>query len=150
MCAGISLTSRRRFTRPVGSGTIVPMRWGVFLGVALLACGSTTDGPGDDDGSGGRGEEACTAGRYVDDQGNCREAGTDPEDCGAGFEGRDRACFPILPPEVCTPGQMALAGEMTCRGVAPSGDGRRGDGTGEARPQSKRAVFLANTALFAG
>ncbi len=98
-----------------------------------LACGAEpTTPPSDVGGSGGTGgsggsPETCSPGAIEGADGICHQAGIDPEDCPVGFEPIDSACLPVLPAETCPKGLMALAGETTCRAVAPCGAGTWGD-----------------------
>jgi parallel beta helix pectate lyase-like protein len=58
----------------------------------------------------------------------CVVVGVPPEACAVGFESDEAGgCTPILPPEPCGPGQMAVPGEMACHDVAPCGAAPWGD-----------------------
>src|SRR5262245_43949358 len=69
----------------------------------------------------------CPPGEMPLDGGGCQAAGVPPDGCGQGFEhdGKD-GCNPILPPDPCKPGQMAVPGDMQCHEVAPCGTGDYG------------------------
>ncbi|MBW2459931.1 MAG: right-handed parallel beta-helix repeat-containing protein, partial [Deltaproteobacteria bacterium] len=55
--------------------------------------------------------------------GSCVLPGVPPSECGTGFEPDGvSGCAPILPPDVCPDGMMAIVGETLCREVAPCGD----------------------------
>jgi len=119
-------------------------------GVALcLALGQL--GCGEDSTIGGGGAAPCPPGSWLADDGTCVAAGlppdlpcppgelelaeggcsppgVPPDGCAEGFE-HDGAhgCEPILPPEVCPPGLMAVPGETACRVIAPCAAGAWGD-----------------------
>jgi hypothetical protein len=68
-----------------------------------------------------------------------------PEDCAPGFEHDGMvSCEPILPPEACPPGQLAVIGESACREVAPCGDGTWGDIPVEASTQHVDGTYPGN------
>ena len=67
------------------------------------------------------GEASCAPGSKPVD-GDCLEAGVDPEHCASGFESDDEGgCVPVLPENPCPPGTMALPGEQACRPVSDCG-----------------------------
>jgi len=68
---------------------------------------------------------ACT-GRTVPFEGACVPVGPRPEDCASGFsfDAAGGACAPILPPESCKSGEMAVPGDVSCRPVATCGTAR--------------------------
>jgi len=72
-------------------------------------------------------DNGCPAGELGLEDGSCQPAGVPPELCADGFEPLDQGCEPILPPEPCPPGLLAVPGDSTCREVAPCGQGRWGD-----------------------
>ncbi|RLB48961.1 MAG: hypothetical protein DRI90_24950 [Deltaproteobacteria bacterium] len=72
-------------------------------------------------------DNGCPAGELGLEDGSCQPAGVPPELCADGFEPVGQGCEPILPPEPCPPGLMAVPGETVCREVAPCGTGRWGD-----------------------
>ncbi len=72
-------------------------------------------------------DNGCPAGELGLVDGSCQPAGVPPELCADGFEPLDQGCEPILPPEPCPPGLMAVPGDSACREVAPCGTGRWGD-----------------------
>ncbi|MBW2458201.1 MAG: right-handed parallel beta-helix repeat-containing protein [Deltaproteobacteria bacterium] len=70
----------------------------------------------------------CPAGQLADENGDCLPAGISTDRCAEGFEWDGEAlCDPILPPEPCDPGQMAIPGDTACREVAPCGTEPWGD-----------------------
>src|SRR5262245_32104898 len=73
-------------------------------------------------------DDGCPAGTLGLEDGSCQPAGVPPELCGAGFEpDGEMGCEPILPPEPCPKGQMAVPGESACHAVMPCGAGKWGD-----------------------
>ncbi len=72
-------------------------------------------------------DNGCPAGSLGLEDGTCQPAGVPPALCAEGFEPYDLGCEPILPPEPCPPGLMAVPGDDVCREVAPCGQGRWGD-----------------------
>src|SRR5262245_39564790 len=73
-------------------------------------------------------DNGCPAGTLGLEGGSCQPAGIPPELCGAGFEPDDAmGCEPILPPEPCPAGQMAVPGESICHAVMECGAGTWGD-----------------------
>jgi len=119
--------------------------WPVLLVAALCGCGGeetepTTTSTAPDDcpapsrvTSDGRclepgvQDDGSPAGTLGLDDGSCRPAGIPAELCGDGFEPSGDRCEPILPPDACGPGLMAVPGEVTCRAVMPCGAGTWGD-----------------------
>ncbi|MBW2457049.1 MAG: hypothetical protein JRI68_21215, partial [Deltaproteobacteria bacterium] len=71
--------------------------------------------------------DGCPAGTLGLDDGSCQPAGIPTEMCADGFEPAGQGCEPILPPEPCPKGLMALPGETICRSVMPCGSGKWGD-----------------------
>lgn len=62
------------------------------------------------------------------DDGSCQPAGVGAEACGPGFQyDGAHGCEPVLPPEPCAQGEMAVPGEASCREIASCGDGSWGD-----------------------
>ncbi len=60
--------------------------------------------------------------------GSCIRPGIAPDDCYEGFvHDGEYGCEPILPPEPCPPGLMAVPGETECRPVMDCGEGTWGD-----------------------
>jgi len=60
--------------------------------------------------------------------GSCNRPGIAPDACGQGFtHDGEYACNPVLPPEPCAPGLMAVPGDAACRPVMPCGAGTWGD-----------------------
>lgn len=54
--------------------------------------------------------------------------GIAPEECGEGFaHDGEYSCAPVLPPEACPTGLMAVPGDTLCRPVAKCGEGKWGD-----------------------
>jgi len=87
------------------------------LGV-LLGCGGETVEPDP--------PPACDHGVGPLADGQCIDPGLGPDDCAPGFShDGDRGCLPILP-EPCPLGLMAVPGDVSCREVAPCGEGRWG------------------------
>lgn len=80
-------------------------------------------------------EEAplCPSGQLALPNGTCIAPGLRAEDCGAGFrfDGVD-GCYPVLPPDPCPSGLMAVPGEEHCRPVAPCPSTRFGEAEGVA------------------
>ena len=73
-------------------------------------------------------DDRCPAGTLGLKDGSCQPAGIPPELCGTGFEpDGNMGCEPILPPEPCPAGQMAVPGESVCHAVMECGAGRWGD-----------------------
>ena len=115
---------------------------GLILLAGLFACGEDQAGTGP--GSGGQGGEAgghagaggealvvdpCPPDEVPSSAGGaCVRPGIPADACGEGFEsdGAD-GCRPLLPAEDCAPGMMAIVGEVSCREIAPCGDGTWGD-----------------------
>jgi hypothetical protein len=75
----------------------------------------------------GHQENGCAAGQIALADGACGMPGVPPARCAAGFEPADDGCAPVLPPEPCGKGLMAVPGEVTCRRIAPCGAGTWGD-----------------------
>lgn len=71
----------------------------------------------------------CLAGELALESGECLQAGLAAELCAEGFTFDEvaRTCEPVLPPDVCAGGTMALPGEIACRPVASCGSGSWGD-----------------------
>ncbi|MBW2453307.1 MAG: hypothetical protein JRI68_02300, partial [Deltaproteobacteria bacterium] len=106
----------------------------------LIGCGDetspTTPGGGGEAGSGGEGGggaftpptygplwDGCQPGE-ADLEGSCVAAGIPAEACGPYFEpDGDGSCEPILPPEDCPEGELAIPGQTTCAPVAPCASG---------------------------
>ncbi len=60
--------------------------------------------------------------------GDCQPAGVLPDGCAEGFvHNGDGGCDPVLPPDDCPAGQMAVVGETVCREIAPCGAAPWGD-----------------------
>ncbi|MBW2456415.1 MAG: right-handed parallel beta-helix repeat-containing protein, partial [Deltaproteobacteria bacterium] len=72
-------------------------------------------------------DNGCPAGELGLEDGSCQPAGGPAELCADGFEPLEQGCEPILPPEPCEPGLMAVPGDTACREVAPCGQGQWGD-----------------------
>ncbi|MDI3287477.1 right-handed parallel beta-helix repeat-containing protein [Polyangium sp. 15x6] len=72
-------------------------------------------------------------------------AGIPPEMCGEGFvpDGH-RGCEPILPPDPCPDGMMAVPGDTVCREVAPCGNGDWGDIPVDATTEHVNAAYPLN------
>jgi len=120
----------------------------VVLVLGSLSCGGESSPQGEGDGGAG-GQDSCVipnrlledgsclapgvqdngcpAGELGLEDGSCQPAGVPPELCADGFEPLDQGCEPILPPEPCPPGLIAVPGDTVCREVAPCGTGRWGD-----------------------
>ncbi|MBI4705771.1 MAG: right-handed parallel beta-helix repeat-containing protein [Deltaproteobacteria bacterium] len=70
----------------------------------------------------------CAPGELPREDGTCAPAGIPPTRCGAGFVADGKSgCEPILPPEPCPKGLMAVPGDSECREVAPCGSGTWGN-----------------------
>ncbi|HZO15966.1 MAG TPA: hypothetical protein VFB62_21985, partial [Polyangiaceae bacterium] len=70
----------------------------------------------------------CAPAEAPNDSGVCIPAGVPSDGCGEGFvHDGDRGCEPILPPEPCEPGWLAVPGETRCREVTPCAQGTWGD-----------------------
>lgn len=153
---------RQRCGSLVGAGSTM-VRCCLFV-IALLVAGcSSADGPPDiglpDAGPPDAGPQPCAAGELARDDGTCQPAGLPPEmrcppgelpldngtcqkagvppsDCAAGFlpDGKD-GCEPILPPNPCAVGEMAIPGDTECHEVAPCGSDTWGDIPVEANTQ---------------
>src|SRR5262245_40627524 len=101
---------------------------GACLVVALLGCGSDSEPahgkPPPHDAPAG-----CEPGEVELDGGACSfVAGIDPNQCGEGFAAQgERSCVEVMPPDRCSPGQMAIPGEMACHPVAQCGAAPYGD-----------------------
>src|SRR5262245_50775857 len=73
-------------------------------------------------------DDGCPAGTLGVDDGSCQPAGVPPELCAEGFEpDGNMGCEPILPPEPCPAGQMAVPVESACHSVMECGAGKWGD-----------------------
>ncbi|MEZ4313840.1 MAG: hypothetical protein R3F14_37950 [Polyangiaceae bacterium] len=101
---------------------------------ALIAAASGCDGgPQDGTPTGGTttttdSTPACPPGEAESPDGTCVQAGVPPEACAEGFTPDGEAgCTPVLPPDPCSPGQLALPGDTACHEVAPCGEGPWGD-----------------------
>ncbi|MBW2457778.1 MAG: right-handed parallel beta-helix repeat-containing protein, partial [Deltaproteobacteria bacterium] len=89
--------------------------------------------------------DSCAANETALPDGSCLFAGMGPEDCAPGFEHDGMvSCEPILPPEACPPGQLAVIGESSCREVSPCGDGTWGDIPVEASTQHVDGTYPGN------
>lgn len=115
----------------------VSSRWGarVVCGCALLlaSCsadeepsgiggegGATVTGGG---GGGGGHVTTCRPGEVVDADGQCVRSGVPRELCPSGFEPDEvGGCDPLLPPEPCPSGRLALPGQDTCHPLVDCGD----------------------------
>lgn len=123
----------------------------LLIGAAALGCSDApivtpprgASGGGGGGGSGGGAELPCAAGELLDDEGSCRPAGlpadwqeppgpdlpgegdvgVPPDACASGFAPVDHGCEPILPPDPCPPGTLALPGDLSCHPVADCGAG---------------------------
>jgi hypothetical protein len=74
------------------------------------------------------------------EEGACIAPGIAADRCAAGFEADGRAsCTPILPPEPCAPGTMAIPGETTCREVMPCPAAEHGEAPEEPTTLHVRA-----------
>lgn len=112
----------------------------VLMG-ALLGCGDDEPAPavaGTTSGSGGAaggvpagGSGGCAAGQWLDDAGDCHEAGDGagipPDACAPGFVANDGGCDPVLPAAPCADGEIALPGDAECHELSPCGTGPWGD-----------------------
>lgn len=91
---------------------------------SLWGCGAS-DSPVE--GAGGA-PLGCNPGELELEDGSCRVPGITPELCGEGFaHDGDVGCEPVLPPEPCQPGAIAVPGDTSCREVAPCGSGPWGN-----------------------
>jgi hypothetical protein len=97
----------------------------------LLACSSETEQATTTtttSSSDGGGDSTCPAGTRTLADGTCQRAGVPPSSCAPGFEhDGEAACVPVLPPEPCAAGLMAVPGESSCRPVAECATGDYGD-----------------------
>jgi hypothetical protein len=73
-------------------------------------------------------DDGCPAGTVGQADGSCLDAGVPPDLCGEGFapDGA-QGCAPVLPPEPCPPGQLAVPGDTSCHAVMECGAGTWGD-----------------------
>jgi hypothetical protein len=99
----------------------------MVVGCTLLV--GCTDEESEETTAGGGGTPmGCVAPELALPDGSCIRPGIPADGCAAGFEHDGQySCAPILPPEACAPGTMAVPGETTCRPVMPCGAGRWGD-----------------------
>lgn len=96
----------------------------ITCAVVLVGCHSG----GEDRESEHVSDRECDELEIVQPDGSCVRPGIAPEGCAPGFE-HDGAygCEPILPPDACPPGLMAVPGETVCRPLMACGDGQWGD-----------------------
>jgi hypothetical protein len=60
--------------------------------------------------------------------GTCLRPGITPDSCAPGFEhDGSYGCLPVLPPDICPAGQMAVPGDAACRPVMECAPGTWGD-----------------------
>ena len=84
----------------------------------------------------------CPPGEWQRDDGSCVGAGVPPDGCGGGFaHDGDRSCEPVLPPDPCPPGMIAVPGETSCHELAPCGSGKWGDIPVEATTEYVDAAY---------
>lgn len=86
----------------------------------------------------------CPPGEWLrETDGACIPAGVPPDGCGEGFaHDGDRGCEPILPPEPCPDGLIAVPGDTRCREVAPCAPGSFGDIPIEADTEYVDASYM--------
>jgi hypothetical protein len=96
----------------------------LVLLMALLGCAEETSAPPSEPPP----SVPCADEEIGLPDGSCIRPGIAPEECGEGFahDGGD-ACAPLLPPEACPTGLIAVPGDTACRPVATCGRGKWGD-----------------------
>ncbi|MEZ4301060.1 MAG: right-handed parallel beta-helix repeat-containing protein [Polyangiaceae bacterium] len=118
-----------------------------LLFCALIAAASGCDGgPQEGTTTGGttttESAPACAPGEAESPDGTCVQAGIPPGACAEGFTPDGQAgCTPVLPPDPCSPGQLALPGDTACHEIAPCGEGPWGDIPTEPTTQFVDAAF---------
>ena len=121
--------------RAVIMASVRPLVLALVLG--LVACGSESATPPNDEEQ--PPPEGCDAWQIAAADGTCCEPGTVPAAergcrsagvpegaCVEGFVWEDGACLPVLPVDVCPPGEMAVPGEDACRPIVPCEGGPYG------------------------
>jgi hypothetical protein len=108
--------------------------------LALCACGSDSDTPPDPptppDPIG------CSSDQISKLDGSCFSPGVPAGECGLGFQTDEAGgCLPILPPEACGEGELAVPGDLECRPIAACGDGPWGDIPVEGNTQFVDAAY---------
>jgi hypothetical protein len=112
-----------------------------LLAVPLCGCGADETEPSD----GGPGP-SCEPLELALPDGSCIRPGIPPDGCFEGFvHDGEYGCEPILPPEPCPPGLMAVPGETECRPVMPCGEGTWGDIPTDAATQHVDGSFAGGS-----
>jgi hypothetical protein len=104
------------------------LRSAALLGCALALVGCTEEGTvGTHDPA--PGPASCDDPAEIAlPSGDCIRPGVGVDGCAAGFEHDGmHGCTPILPPDDCPPGLMAVPGDAACRAVMECGSGKWGD-----------------------
>jgi hypothetical protein len=115
------------------------------VALALIACTSDeTQPPTPSTGAGGGPPDCGLSGLLIDD--GCVPIGVPPDGCGEGFESDELGgCAAQIPADPCPAGTMAVPGEVSCREVAPCGDGTWGDIVTDNNTQFVDANFTGMT-----
>jgi hypothetical protein len=108
----------------------------------LVGCGAGSEassagtGAGGMGGGTGGGAVECDAGDVMLPDGVCSSAGVPQGACGDGFVSNERnGCDPILPPQPCPTGELAVPGDTDCAPLADCGQTPWGDVPVEAGSQ---------------
>ena len=113
----------------------------VAAAALLQGCTDESTAPGDDPPPADAGPLKCAVGERLED-GACIAPGIPANRCAEGFESDGRSsCTPVLPPDPCPPGTMAIPGETRCREPMPCPEAEYGEAPEEASTMHVRADY---------